>query len=271
MVSVVVITKNEERSLARCLGSVAWVEQIVVVDAESTDRTREVAERHGAKVLVRPWPGFVEQWNFALSEASEPWILVMAADEWLPEDSSREIRSELASPRADGYAFNRATAFTGAFVRHAFNPDWQLRLFRKGRGRFEGGLVHESVHMDPSCHVARLHGRLLHLTYRSIHDHVERMNRYTDLAAATLRREGRSFSVFQMLVRPPAAFFKSYVLRRGCLDGMRGLVIGAHAAFYVFLKLAKRWELDRPVAPSFLEAAGTTPEDPDPGAAGQSG
>lgn len=264
--SVVVLTRNEERNLARCLASVTWAEEIVVVDSESTDRTQEVAARFGARFIIRPWPGFREQWNFAVGEATHLWVLVLAADEWLTEDAAREIRNVLEAPLADGYRSLRVTAFTGAFVRWAWHPDPQLRLFRKDRGGFEGGLVHESVRLEEGCRVERLRQPLLHLTYRSIREFLDRMNRYTDLAAASMRHDGRRFSALQLVIRPPATFLKYYVLRLGMLDGMRGLVASVGAAGYVFLKLAKRWELDRQADPAFLAAAGTTPEDPDPGA-----
>ncbi len=264
--SVIVLTRNEEKNLARCLASVAWADEIVVVDSESTDSTRQIAERSRARVFVRPWPGFREQWSFALAQTSHLWVFVLAADEWLPEDTAHEIRTVLEAPLADGYICYRVTAFSGAFVRHAWHPDRQLRLFRKDRGGFEGGLVHESVELADGCRVQKLRGKLLHLTYRSVHEFLDRMNRYTDLAAATLQAKGKRFSALGLLVRPPAAFIKLYVLRRGMLDGMRGLVASVGAAAYVFLKLAKLWELGRESDPSFLEAAGATPEDPDPGA-----
>jgi len=264
-VSVAIITRNEEHNLDRCLRSVAWVEEVVVVDSESTDRTREIAARHRAAVHVRPWPGFVEQWNFALSLASQPWVLVLAADEWLSEGAAAEIRNALTEPRADAYEMRRLTAFHGGFVKRAWGPDWQLRLFRNGRGRFAGGRVHESVCLDPGLRVERLRGELLHLTYRSVRGYVERMNRYTDLAAETMRDQERGFSVVALLVRPWAAFVKHYLLRRGFLDGVRGLVVSVGAACYVFFKLAKRWEMERGADPEFLAAAGSTPEDPDPG------
>lgn len=264
--SVIVLTRNEEKNLARCLASVAWADEIVVVDSESTDATRQIAERARARVFVRPWPGFREQWSFALAQTTHLWVLVLAADEWLPEDTAHEIRTVLEAPLADGYVCFRVTAFSGAFVRRAWHPDRQLRLFRKDRGSFEGGLVHESVQLAEGCRVERLRGRLLHLTYRSIHEFLDRMNRYTDLAAATLDAKGERFSVAGLLIRPPAAFFKYYVLRRGALDGMRGLVASVGAGAYVFLKLAKLWELHRESDPAFLQAAGATPEDPDPGA-----
>ena len=126
--------------------------------------------------------------------------------------------------------------------------------------------MHESVQLAEGCRAERLQGWLFHLTYRSIHEFLERMNRYTDLAAATADMQGKRFSTLRLLTRPPATFLKYYLLRRGILDGMRGLVASAGAAMYVFLKLAKQWELHRESDPTFLQAAGATPEDPDPGA-----
>jgi glycosyltransferase involved in cell wall biosynthesis len=264
--SVVVITKNEERNLDRCLRSVSWADEIVVVDSESTDRTREVAERHGARVFVRPWPGYVEQWNFALSRTTHLWHFVLAADEWISDASALEIQKVLEAPLADGYRMDRLSAFRGAFVRWAWHPDSQLRLFRKDRGRFEGGRVHESVQMAPGCRVERLREKLLHLTYRSVDEYIDRINRYTGLAAATLDDRGKRFTVLALVVKPPATFFKYYVLKLGVLDGMRGFLVSVGASLYVFLRHAKLWELHAAPDPNFLSAAGTTPEDPDPAA-----
>jgi len=263
--SVVVITKNEERNLDRCLRSISWAEEIIVVDSESTDRTRAIAERHGARVFVRPWPGFVAQWNFAIAQATHLWVLLIAADEWLPDAGAFEIQRVLEAPLADGYVFERLSAFSGAFVAHAWHPDPQLRLFRKDRARMEGGQVHESVRLAHGCKAEKLKEKLLHLSYRSIDDYVTRTNKYTGLAAATLQQRGERFSVLDLLVRPPATFLKFYVLRRGALDGMRGFLVSAGAALYVFLRHAKLWELRSVADARFLSAAGTTPEDPDPG------
>ncbi len=264
--SVTIITKDEERNLDRCLRSVSWADEIVVVDSGSTDRTREIAARYGAKVCVRPFEGYVAQKNAAVDLATHLWVLSVDADEWLPEVTAVEIQDVLEAPLADGYEIIRRTAFSGAFVRWAWRRDRQLRLFRKDRGRFAGGLVHESVRLDEGCRAERLREPLLHLTYRSVGDYVDRMNRYTDLAAQSFRSDGRRFSAIQLLFRPPATFVKCYLLRLGILDGVRGVIVSVGAAMYVFLKLAKRWEMDRPADPVFLQAAGSTPEDPDPGA-----
>ena len=244
--SVAVITYNEARNIGRCLASVAWADEIVVVDAESDDATREIATRHGARVHVVPWRGFVEQKNHAVSLTRSSWVLSLDADEWIDDEGAEEIRAALAAPEADVYAMNRRSAFSGAFLDHTWRPDWQRRLFRRNRARFEGGHVHESLAPANGARVARLRSPLHHMAYRSIHDYVERMNRYTDLAARSLEEQGRSVAFLRLLVSPPAAFFKHYLLRRGFLDGVRGLVISAGSAYYVLLKYAKLWERRRP-------------------------
>jgi len=263
--TVAVITLNERRNLDRCLRSVAWAAEILVIDAGSHDGTPEIAARHGARVVGRAWPGYVKQKNFAVDQASQDWVLSLDADEWLTEDSFGEIREVLASPRADAYAFRRVTAFSGAFVPHVWARDWQTRLFRKGRAVFAGGQVHESLRLTAGGSVARMRSPLMHLGYRSIHDYVERLNRYTDLAASGLQDDAAAPSRARLFLSPPATFAKLYVLRLGFLDGVRGLVVAAGSAFYVLLKYAKLWEAHRPVSPELIASAGSTPEDPDPG------
>lgn len=243
-VSATVITLNEQANLARCLRSVAWADEIVVVDSGSTDRTLEIAEEHGARVFRQDWPGYVAQKNFALDRAAHRWVLSLDADEWVTAAGAAEIRRVLAAPAADGYAVNRRSAFAGAFLRGGWSPDWQLRLFRRDRGRFAGGRVHEAVCMDAGSRVDRLRERLPHHAYRSISDYVLRLDRYTTLAAATLRDQGRRPSWSRLLLSPPAAFCKTFILKRGYRDGVRGLLVAAGSAYYVLVKYGKLWEFD---------------------------
>jgi glycosyltransferase involved in cell wall biosynthesis len=268
--SVVVITRDEELNLDRCLRSVAWADEILVVDSGSTDRTLEIAARHEARILCRDWPGYMAQKNFAVEQAHNDWVLSLDADEWLTDEVAEEIRRTLAAPRADAYALRRITAFSGAFLRRTWSPDWQSRLFRKGRASFAGGQVHESLRLADGAVSARLRQPMLHLGYRSIRDYVERMNRYTDLAADTLRQKQRGVPWARLVFSPPATFVKLYLIKGGFLDGLRGLVVAAGSAFYVLLKYAKLWEMRRAPSPEFLSAAGTTPEDGEPGATGDS-
>jgi glycosyltransferase involved in cell wall biosynthesis len=264
--SVAIITRNEERNLARCVSSVAWADEIVVVDSGSADATRSIAARHGARVVVNPWPGFVAQKNHAAAVAAHAWILSLDADEWLPEGAEAEIRRAAASGRHVAFAFRRESAFSGGFLPRTWSPDLQVRLFRKDAARFAGGHVHESVAVDPPGTTGRLATPIYHLTQRSVHEQVERLNGYSTLASRTAFEAGRRASVLRMVAGPVAAFFKLYVLKRGALDGIRGLIAAVNHAHYVFLKTAKLWDRARPPEPSFAARVTPTTEDPDPGA-----
>jgi glycosyltransferase involved in cell wall biosynthesis len=264
--SVVVITRDEEKNLGRCLESVAWADEIVVVDSGSTDGTIAVARAHGAVVHSEAWRGFAAQKNLAIERARHAWILSLDADEWIDARGAEEIRAVLASPSADAFAFERLSSFCGAFLERTWRPDQHVRLFRKSHARFAGGHVHESVVPVPGARVARLRSPLYHLTYRSLHDYVVRLDRYTGLAARTLRESGQPFRLRRLVFSPPAAFLKSYVLKRGFLDGTRGFIVAAGSAFYAFLKYAKAWEALRPRDAKFARLVAPTAEDPDPGA-----
>ena len=264
--TVTVIAQDEERNLGRCLGSVGWADERIVVDSGSADRTREIAGRHGARVVSNPWPGYAEQKNRAAGEARHRWILSLDADEWLEPGAEAEIRRVLADPECVAYAFRRISAFAGAFLPRTWSPDFQIRLYRRDAARFGGGLVHESVRVDPPGRVGRLETPLLHLTHRSVREQVDRLNRYSDLAARTAQDQGRRFAPSRMLVAPWAAFFKMYVLKGGALDGVRGLIAAVDQAHYVFLKSAKLWDRTRRPDPEFERRVPKSPEDPDPGA-----
>jgi glycosyltransferase involved in cell wall biosynthesis len=265
-VSVAIITRDEERNLARCLASVAWADEIVVVDSGSEDRTREIAARHGARVLACAWSGYAAQKNRAAEATRHLWVLSLDADEWLPPEAEREIRAALAAPAHAAFAFRRLTAFSGGFLPRTWAPDRQIRLYRKDAARFEGGHVHESVRVAPPLTVGRLSTPLLHLTHRSVHEQIERLNRYSTLASRTSFESGRRFSVARLIAGPIAAFLKMYVVKRGALDGVRGLIAAVDHAHYVFSKSAKLWDRTRPKDASFARRVPGTPEDPDPGA-----
>jgi glycosyltransferase involved in cell wall biosynthesis len=264
--SVTVIARDEERNLGRCLASVAWADERVVVDSGSTDRTPAVASRHGARVVSNPWPGYAAQKNRAASEAQHAWILSLDADEWLEPGAEAEIRGVLAAPSCSAYAFRRLSAFAGGFLPRTWSPDLQVRLYRKDAARFAGGHVHESVRVDPPGRVGRLAAPLLHLTHRSVREQVDRLNRYSDLASRSALEEGRRFSRARLLVSPWAAFLKMYVLKGGARDGVRGLIAAVDHAHYVFLKNAKLWDRTRAIDQEFARRVPATPEDPEPGA-----
>jgi glycosyltransferase involved in cell wall biosynthesis len=240
--SVVVVTRNEEDRLRAALESVAWADEIVVVDAESDDKTVTIAREFTDQVIVRPWPGYAAQKNVAIDRATGDWILSLDADEIVSTELTAEIRRVLAGDGpADGYAVPRRNIFWGRWVRHGgLYPDWQLRLFRRGLGRFVARAVHESVRVDG--HVERLAGHLEHRSYRDVGDLLARADRYAALAAADAVAQGRSSGVRDLVLRPLGRFVSMYVVRGGCLDGWRGFLLASLYAYYVLIRAVKIWE-----------------------------
>ena len=243
--SAVVITLNEEAHIRRCLESIAWADEIVVVDACSHDKTVQIARELTDRVTVRPWAGFAAQKNFALEQSTGEWILSLDADEEAAPELRPEIMATIADARAcHGYAVRRQNMFLGRWIRHGgLYPDWQVRLFRRGRGQFEARAVHESVTVVGA--VGRLHGHLVHRSYEGVSDFIERANRYSSLAAEQMVREGRRVRAGDLLLRPLGRFLSMYVTKRGFLDGRRGLLLATLYAYYVFMRSAKVWEATR--------------------------
>lgn len=240
--SVTVITRNESSNISAALESVSWADEIVVVDAESTDDTAAIARRFTPRVMVREWPGFVAQKNFAATQACHDWILSIDADERVSPALADEIRDALRVEPADaGFRVPRASFYLGRWLRSTdWYPDFQLRLYDRRRARWEGRYVHESVLADGT--VRKLRGELLHYPYRDIAHHVQTIDRYTTLVAEQAAEQGKRASMADLLVRPPLAFLRNYVLRLGIRDGRVGLVVSLLNSYYVFLKFAKIWE-----------------------------
>ena len=237
-VSVTVITRNESAHIDACLASVAWADEIIVVDSESTDDTVALARTHGARVHVRPWPGYSAQKNWAAEQASSDWILSIDADERVTPQLAAEIRQVLRDPSAAGYRVPRVTWHLGRWIRTTdWYPDYQLRLYDRRRARWAARRVHESVTADAPPLL--LTQELQHFAYRDISHHHATMDRYTTLAADEMFDAGKSASLLDLALHPPAAFLRNYVLRRGCMDGSVGFIISAMNAYYVLLKLAK--------------------------------
>ncbi|MBI2216385.1 MAG: glycosyltransferase family 2 protein [Candidatus Rokubacteria bacterium] len=243
--SVTIVTWNEEERLAACLESVTWADEIIVVDAGSEDKTVEIARGFTDQVFTRSWVGFAAQKNFALDRASGDWVLSLDADEAVTPELRDEIVKILASGEGPaGYAVPRRNVFWGRWVRHGrLYPDWQIRLFRRGRGRFVDRSVHESVAIDGT--VGRLDGALVHRSYRDVADFLARTNRYTTLAADEWVRAGRSVGLGDLAVRPLGRFLSMYLVHRGFLDGWRGFLLAVLYAYYVFIRSAKIWERAR--------------------------
>ncbi len=241
--SVTIITKNEAADIGEALQSVAWADERIVVDSHSTDETVAIARRHAERVVVRDWPGYINQKNYAASLASHDWILSLDADERVTPALAAEIQSLLTTaPPEAGYRIPRVTWHLGRWVRTTdWYPDVQLRLYDRRSAEWTGHYVHESVTARGS--VGRLTGELLHFAYRDIADHLETIDRYTTYAARQMHENGRRTGFLEMLCHPPLAFLRNYVARGGIRDGVPGLIISALNSYYVFLKFAKLYEI----------------------------
>ena len=245
-ISATVITLNEEQNIEAALGTLSWADEIIVVDSESTDRTVEIARRFTDKIFVRPWPGYSAQKTFAAEQASYDWIFNLDADERVSDELTAELErmKRGREPNAEGFEMPRKTFYLGRWISHSgWYPDYKLRLYNRKTGRWRGDFVHESVAVDGR--VERLKGDILHYTVRNASDHHLRLDRYTTLAAQEAHAQGRRSSLASIFVSPVTAFIRSYIFRRGFLDGIPGLAIARFAAHYVFLKNLKLWEMNQ--------------------------
>jgi glycosyltransferase involved in cell wall biosynthesis len=243
--SVTIITLNEADHVAAAIDSASWADEILVVDSGSSDGTPEIARGAGARVVTHEWSGYVEQKNFAAGAAAHDWIFSLDADERIPPALAGEIRTVLAGdPPVHGYRVPRVTYHLGRWIRTTdFYPDYQTRLYDRRFARWRGRYVHESVAVDgPS---GRLKNDLQHYSFSNLRDHIERINHYSTLSARQMYEAGRRTGPLEILIHPPAAFLRNYVLRRGFLDGTRGLTISLMNAWSVALKFMKLWELQR--------------------------
>jgi glycosyltransferase involved in cell wall biosynthesis len=243
--SAVLIAQNEEKAIEQALRSVAFCDEIVLVDSGSSDRTREVAEAAGARVIVNaPWPGFVAQRGFAVRAARHDWVLALDADERVSDALRAEIEAlRRSGPQAAGYRIPRVAFYLGRSIRGTdWYPDWQVRLFDRTRAGWQGDLVHESVAVRGP--VERLRGELEHQPYADISDHLSKIDAYTTLWARQAHAAGRGSNVLHVSLGAAWAFFRNYVLKRGFMLGSAGLLVSVLNTHYTFVKLAKLRELD---------------------------
>ena len=242
--SVAIITRNAASQLGGCLASVAFAEEVVVVDSGSTDGTIELARRHGAHIIAKEWLGFGPQKQFAVEAASHDWVLCMDADEKLSEDLRDSIIAELKAPRGFVYAMPRCNRFLGHWLRHGEGyPDWSVRLFHRKHAHWGNEVVHEKV--VTTLPIIRLRGDLLHDSAETLEKYLDKQNRYTSLQAESLRAAGRRASLLQLVFSPSLRFVKFYLFRLGFLDGVAGLVHIAIGCMNTFNKYAKLKALER--------------------------
>jgi len=242
--SAVLITENAAHRIEPCLTSLAFADEILVVDSGSSDTTRAIAERHGARVMAKDWLGFGRQKQFAVDQAAHDWVLSVDADERVSAALAASIRAALEQPAAPVYRMARCNRFLGRWLRHGEGyPDWSPRLFDRRSARWSDDAVHEKVlyAVTPGT----LEGDLLHESAESLEQYLAKQNRYTTLAARQLYERGASASALRMLASPAVRFVKFYFVRLGFLDGLPGLVHIAIGCMNSFLKYAKLAELRR--------------------------
>ena len=247
--SIVVMTYNEAANIRRCLESVREVaDEIVVVDSHSTDETAVIAEELGARVLLRPFQGYMDQRSFSIRSARHDHVLVLDADEALSEALRASVRAAKADWAYDCYWCNRLSSFGGRWIRHgAWYPDRKMRLFDRRCYRVAGIDPHDELLPAPGAREGRLQGDLLHYTNEDIAHRIEKVNRLSTVAARAYAERGRRGSLLRVLFKPPVRFLVEYVVRRGFLDGYNGFVIARSSALYVFLREAKLLEKRREV------------------------
>jgi glycosyltransferase involved in cell wall biosynthesis len=242
--SAIVIARNEAANIGACLDSVAFCDERIVVDGGSSDGTADIARAKGARVAQHDWQGFGPQKNFALSLATGDWVLSIDADERVTAELAAAIKRAMADASADGFELPRRSSFCGREMRHAgWYPDYVLRLFRRGKARFDDALVHERVICDGA--VKRLDVALMHYPVLRLEDALSRMDRYSTLGAATLAASGRKVSFFAGVAHGLYAFIKTYVLRAGFLDGAEGFLLAVANAEGSYYRYMKAWVASR--------------------------
>lgn len=245
-VTATIITKDEADSIVDALKSLSWADEIIVVDAESTDETVALARQFTDRVYVRAWNGYVDQKNHAASLATHDWIFSLDADERVPAELSAEIRTLLSTePDRHGFRMPRVSFYLGRWMRTTdMYPDYQLRLYDRRHACWDGMHVHESVKVKNGS-VGYLKNELQHYPYKDLSEHLIRMDRYTTLAARQMFEKGVRATRLELLFHPAVAFVRNYIVKGGFRDGKPGLIISLVNSYYVMLKFAKLWELQR--------------------------
>jgi glycosyltransferase involved in cell wall biosynthesis len=247
-ISVCIIAFNEENKIAQAIESVAWADEILIVDSESTDRTRPIAESLGAKVLTKKWAGFSKQKQYAADCAAHDWIFSLDADERVSSELKAEIlrlKNSSENDLADGYRIPRLSFYMNRPIRHGgWYPDWQLRFFNRRQGKWKDVLIHESFQINEGAKIEKLNGDILHYTVENAsHHHRMIGTRYAPLAAIQMFERGKKTSALKVATVGTTTFLQNYILRGGFLDGFAGFCIARFAAHHAFLKYLLLWEL----------------------------
>ena len=235
-ITAIIIARNEEDRIAEAVSCLSCCDEILVIDAESSDRTREIAKRGGARVIVHAWEGFSRQKNFGAELASHDWILSLDTDERLSIELANEIMEwKRSTPDSAAKSMPRRVSYFGGWIGHSgWYPDRKIRLFNRRAARWRDDAVHEKLEVSGS--VTPFQGDLLHFPYRDWNDQLRRIDRYTRLASEAARASGKRGNWLKLIGGPPISFLRTFVFRLGFVDGWRGAVIAYAAARYVFLR-----------------------------------
>lgn len=240
-ISVLILTYNEEERIRKCLDSVRWADEIVIVDSESQDKTLDIVREYTDKAIVQPWLGFGAQRNLGLKSCTGDWILILDADERVSEELKEELLTISESDDfAAGYYIARKNYFLGRWIKGCkWYPDFTLRFFQRGKGRYNEKLVHEALEVNGKT--AYLSQHLLHYTYKDLQHYIAKMNNYTDLEAKQFILKGRRVSPLDFAFRPGWTFFKMYFLKKGWQAGFPGFILSVLLSFYNYMKYVKAW------------------------------
>ncbi len=237
-ITAIIISLNEADRIGETVASLGFCEEIIVVDAGSSDETREIASRSGARVVTREWKGYSDQKNYAAEEAMNDWVLSIDADERPSIELGNEIVKWKETPPAGdvaGVSMPRRAFYLDRWIGHSgWYPDRKIRLYDRRRGRWQGAFVHEGLEVEGN--VERFDGDLLHFPFRSVQDHHERIDRYTALSAEQAKNNHRRFNPMKLAFGPLLFFIKTFLIQKGFLDGKQGVRIAYMGARYVFLK-----------------------------------
>jgi glycosyltransferase involved in cell wall biosynthesis len=246
-ITACIICFNEEHNIRRCLESVTWTDEIVIMDSYSTDNTLTICKEYDARIYQHEWLGYIGQKTLIQEKAASEWIFFVDADEEVSAELREEVQRQFSSGeyrRWSGYEFPRLVRFLGKWIRHGdWHPDIKLRLFRKEQGRCTGIEPHDRVAVDGP--VRRLHAPLYHYTYRNIHEQMESLNKFSTISAQELFKRKRQASPSDLLLRPMYRFFKCFILKRGIADGFHGFLIAMASSYGTFTKYVKLWEMNR--------------------------
>ncbi|MDD3044935.1 MAG: glycosyltransferase family 2 protein [Candidatus Delongbacteria bacterium] len=245
--SIAIITKNEELNIGRCLNSVSWADEIIVVDSGSTDKTIDICTEHNCKIILTDWLGFAKTKQLAVDNCRNDWVLVLDADEVITEPLKFKIETILNNPEVSGYKIKRSSFYLGKMIKHCgWDKDYTLRLFDKNKGRFNEKLVHESVKIE-NGNIGVIEEVMFHYTYQNITHHVNKINQYTTLSAENMFLNSKSYTLIGGLFRAFWGFFKMYILKLGFMDGIEGFILSINSSYYIFLKYSKLWEKRRTI------------------------